>query len=48
MIGGAPGGGAVEDQDARQIASFGILSSELALIQGYHAEKAEQRANTRK
>ena len=44
LIGGSPSPGSVEEQPARQIAAFGILSSEMDLIQSHFAERAESRA----
>lgn len=41
LVGGAPGPGSVEEQEAKQIECFGILSAEMDLIQSHYQEKAE-------
>lgn len=43
-LGGMPGTGSVEDQDARLVESFSVLDFEQDLIQAYYAEVAERRA----
>lgn len=43
-LGGMPGPGPVEDQNARLVDAFAILDFEQELIQAYHQEVAERRA----
>ena len=43
-LGGMPGPGSVEEQEAKVVDAFGVLDFEQDLIQAYSSEVAERRA----
>lgn len=48
QLGGMPGPGSIEEQEARLVDAFAILDGEQDMIAAFHQEEATRRARSRR